>query len=83
MQESINKQKTWFASIFLVYLLSDHSIILRKCTPGLQGCKIAYKGAGYFFTPPKWVTSPIWGSPPSFKQALNLTTNGEHVKTGF
>ena len=26
--------------------------------------------AGYFFTPPKRVTSPPWGSPPPCKQAL-------------
>ena len=32
--KSINHQKTCFASIFLVYVLNDHSIILRKCTPG-------------------------------------------------
>ena len=42
--KSINRQNTWFSSIFLVYVLSDHSIILRKCTPGWRGCKIAYKG---------------------------------------
>ena len=50
-------------------MLSDHSVILRKCTPGWRGCKIACKG-GLFFTPPKGVTSPIWGPPPSCKQAL-------------
>ena len=42
---------------------------MRKCTPGWRGCKIACKG-GLFFTPPKGVTSPIWGPPPSCKQAL-------------
>ena len=38
----------WLASIFLVCELSDHSIILRKCTPGWQGCKIACKGELFF-----------------------------------
>ena len=28
--------------------------------------------AGYFFTPPKRVTSPTWGPPPPCKQALKL-----------
>ena len=50
VQKGVNRQNTWFASIFLVYVLSDHSIILRKCTPGWRGCKIAYKG-GLFFYP--------------------------------
>ena len=50
MQNCINRQYTWFASIFLVYVLSDHSIILRKYTPGWRGCKIACKG-GLFFLP--------------------------------
>ena len=48
--KSINRQNTWFASIFLVYVLSNHSIILRKCTPGWRGCKITCKG-GLFFLP--------------------------------
>ena len=67
----INGQNSWFASIFLVYVLSDHSIILRKCTPGWRGCKIACKG-GLFFYPPKQVTSPTWVPPPPCKQDLNL-----------
>ena len=50
VKKCINRQNTWFASIFLVYVLSDHSIILRKCTPGWRGCKIACKG-GLFFLP--------------------------------
>ena len=50
VQKGVNRQNTWFASIFLVYVVSDHSIILRKCTPGWQGCKIACKG-GLFFYP--------------------------------
>ena len=25
-------------------------------------------------TPPKWVTSPTWGPPPPYKQALRLQT---------
>ena len=29
-----NHQNTWFACIILVYVLSDDSMILRKCTPG-------------------------------------------------
>ena len=36
--------KTRGASVFLLCMLSDHSIILRKCTPGWQGCKTACKG---------------------------------------
>ena len=48
VKKCIYRQNTWFASIFLVYVLSDHSIILRKCTPGWRGCKIACKG-GLFF----------------------------------
>ena len=39
--KSINRQNTWFSSNFLVYVLSDYSIILRKCTPGWRGCNIA------------------------------------------
>ena len=38
------KPKHWFAGIFLVYVLSYHSIILRKYTLGWRGCKIACKG---------------------------------------
>ena len=48
VQKSIKCQNTWFASIFLVYELSDHSIIMRKCTPGWRGCKIVCK-RGLFF----------------------------------
>ena len=40
MLKSINRQNTWFSSIFLVYMLGNHSIIVRKCTTGWQGCKI-------------------------------------------
>ena len=29
---------------------------------------------GYFFTLPKQVASPIWGPPPSYKQALKTST---------
>ena len=61
----------WFSSIFLVYVLSDRSIILKKCTPRWRGCKIACK-KGYFFTPPKWATSDKWGPPPPCEQALKL-----------
>ena len=39
----------WFVSIFLVYVLSDHSIILTKCTPGWWGCKVACKGGVFFY----------------------------------
>ena len=60
-----------FFSIFLLYVLSDHPIILWKCTPGWRGCKIASKG-GLFFTLPKRVTSPTWGPPLPCKQALNV-----------
>ena len=49
LQKRINRQNTWFASIFIVYLLSDHSIILRKCIPGWRGCKIARKGGLIFY----------------------------------
>ena len=48
--KSINRQKSWFSRIFLVYVLSDHSVILRKCTPGWRGCSIACNG-GLFFYP--------------------------------
>ena len=34
------KQNTWFTSIFLVYVLCHHSIILRKCTLGWRGCSL-------------------------------------------
>ena len=44
---------------------SDHSVILRKCTPGWRGYKIACKG-GFFFTPPKQVTPPTRGWSPTF-----------------
>ena len=48
VQKSISRQNTWFTSIFLVYVLSDHSIILRKFTPRWWGCKIACKGELFF-----------------------------------
>ena len=38
---------------------------------------------GYFFTPPKRVTSPIWGPPPSCKQALISKTATLHVQHTF
>ena len=60
---------------FFVYVLSDHSIILRECTPGWQGCKTVCKGR-IFFTPPKQVISPTWGPPPPCKQALNFLKDG-------
>ena len=34
---------------------------------------------GYFFTPPKQVTSPTWGLPPPCKQALSYTFYGGNV----
>ena len=40
------------------------------CTPGWRGCKITRKGGLFFFTPPKRVTSPTWGSPLPCKQSL-------------
>ena len=41
----------------VVYLLSDNSIILRKCTPGWQSCRY-----GFYFTPelPTWDPTPPW-----------------------
>ena len=54
---------------FCVYVLSDHSVILRKNTPRWQGCKVTCKRQ-VFFTPPEQVTSPTWGPPPPCKQAL-------------
>ena len=45
-----NRQNTRFASIFLAYVLSDHSIILKMCTAGWRGCTITCKG-GFFFLP--------------------------------
>ena len=47
--KSINRQNTWFSSIFLVYVLSGHPIILRKCNPGWRGCKIACRGGKFFY----------------------------------
>ena len=70
VSKSINRQNTWFASIFLVYVLSDHSIILRKCTPGWRVVRLHVKEV-YCFNPPKGVTSPTWSPPPPCKQALN------------
>ena len=67
--KSINLQNSWFSSIFLVYVLSDHSIILRKCTRDGGVVRLHVKDL-YFFTPPKRVTSPTWGPPPPSKQAL-------------
>ena len=72
--KSINRQNTWFASIFLVYMLSDHSIILKKCTPGWRVVRLHVK-EGYCFTSPKGVTSPTWGPPPPCKQALSRNWN--------
>ena len=66
--KSINRQNMWFASILPAYVLSDHSIILRKCTPGWRVARLHVK-EGYFFTPPKRLTSPTWGLPPPCKQA--------------
>ena len=40
-------------------------------TAGWRGCKITCQG-GYFFTPPKRVTSPTWGPPFPCKRALNV-----------
>ena len=70
-QEQQVGKNTWFSSIFLVYVLSDRSIILKKCAPRWRGCKIACK-KGYFFTPPKRATSDNWGPPPPCEQALKL-----------
>ena len=50
---------------FSRYLLRDHSINLRKCTPGLRGSKITCKG-GFFFTPPKWPGFPHLPGVPHF-----------------
>ena len=47
----------WFDSIFLVYMLSDHSVM-------------HVKESFFFFISPKQVTSPTWGPPHSCKQAL-------------
>ena len=30
-------------------------------------------------TPPKWVTSPLWGPPPPCKQALNGSMNKDYT----
>ena len=69
--KSINRQNTWFSSIFLVYVLSDHSIILRKCNPGWRGCKIACKGGLCFY--PTWAGYLNYlGSPPPSRQALSI-----------
>ena len=63
------RQNTWFASIFLVYVLNDHSIILRKCNPGWRVVRLHVKER-YCFAPPKRVTSVTWGPPLPCKQAL-------------
>ena len=50
---------------FLVYVLSDHSIILRiETAPQDGGVVRLHVKEGYFFTSPKQVTSPTWGPPP-------------------
>ena len=71
MLKSINRQNTWFSSIFLVYVLSDHSIILRKCNHDGGVVRLHVK-EGYVFTPPKRVTSPIWDPPPPCNQNLSM-----------
>ena len=75
MYKCINRLNTWFASIFFVYVLSDHSIILRECTRDGGVVRLLVK-EGYFFTPPKQVTLPTWGPPPPCKQALNFLKDG-------
>ena len=66
LQKSINRQKSsrWFSSIFLVYVLSDHSAILRKCTPGWRGCSVACNG-GLLFYPTKADYLTYLGNPTS------------------
>ena len=56
------KPKHWFAGIFLVYVLSYHSIILRKYTLGWRGCKIACKG-GLLINPTQGGYLTYLGSP--------------------
>ena len=56
-----NRQNTRFASIFLAYVLSDHSIILKMCTAGWRGCKITCKGGLFFYPTLKRVTLSTWG----------------------
>ena len=46
---SKSSQNMWFTIMYLVYVLSDHSISLRKCTLGWRGCKIACEGGSIFY----------------------------------
>ena len=49
-------------AFFLLYVLSDHSIIVRKCTRDGRVVRWHVK-KGYFLMPPKQVTSPTWVPP--------------------
>ena len=53
-------KKTWFAGIFLVYVLSNH---LESVPRDGRVLRLHVK-EGYFFTPSKRVTPPIWVPPP-------------------
>ena len=45
-----------------MYVLSDHSKLFRKCTPGWRGCTIACKRETHVIFYPAWTvyTSPLW-----------------------
>ena len=64
--QSIKRQTLFFVVVLVVvvYVLSDNSIILRKCTLGWRSCMY-----GSFFTPPERVTLPTSDPTPSWKQA--------------
>ena len=65
----------WFASIFPVYVLSDHS----KSAPRDGGVVRLHVKEGYFFTPPKRVTLPTWGPSPPGTQALRSVMVWHHL----
>ena len=52
-------------------MLSDHSESVAQ-DGGVVGLHVK---EGHFFTPPKRVTSPIWGPPPSCIQALTHSSD--------
>ena len=49
MLKSINRRNTWLFRISLVYVLSDHSVILRKCTLGWRVVRLHVKQVYFFF----------------------------------
>ena len=60
-------------------MLSDHSI---ERAPQSDGVLRLHVKEGYFFTPPKRVTSPTWGPPPPCKQALSPNSDQHQFSPG-